>query len=404
MRTAGVFVIVASLLSGCIISPGEKTTAELLQATRVDFTKDAFSKDYEEQFDQYAKIYATMKKAEPGALKDAMEKDPLLEYVGAGLNYVDGRCTEYFNILRDFQKRKREASTNMSIGTALLSGVLAAAKAKASEIAILAITGSSSSALIDNYGSSLLFELDPSTTHGLVERALAAYRNDLHADEVVTFSDAVKVIQGYALICIPTTIEKMVTDAVKKAEPVAVGGRTDLQRQASAPIVARIAGLLELQTGLSETDVDLLYWLLPLGGGSDKKTTAYIRSQLPSSVSAKLLKTNDDALLDTPEAKSLIGQISAHLQAMEATDTGLSRRAERTRQAFMSANAKPVEPKTEEVKKDDSPATDLKPGRALKETPPTPPAPAAPPPATRAPVAPPAPRVDRFGTRRIEVR
>lgn len=337
MRKTAVALLASLSLTACS-TLNIDGVSKRIEESRPDISSSEFSKAYQAQFDRYVEIYSVVH-GRPTELKSTLTQAQFTEYTSAGFNYVDRKCREYFYVLNSFYKKKRESVNTTSIVTALLSGVLSAAKAKASEIAVVAIGGSGTAALIDNDGSSFLFDLDPASTEGLVKRAGAAYRASVSQQSILTFGDAVTAVQGYAGICLPANIERLVKEAVNTANPVdAASVQTNLYRLTSSKARDLLSDALGLQVSLDDNEIGLLLWLTELAGGADNKSIASIKSRLPSTVVTKLFKPNKDEVVDDAIGKDLVRKVGGILRTFEATDPNLRARAQSLKNEFQSSS------------------------------------------------------------------
>jgi len=358
----------ALLLSACATNGA--TTAQELAKTKADIASEDFSQVYRDQYAQFLKTYSLTKGtvtattsmvngsitttytfAATGQISTS-DNAALKEFAANGFNYVDRKCSEYFQLLHTFYRHKREHVTGINLVTGLLSGVAAAAKAKASEIAVLAVSGTSAAALVDNEGSSLLFELDPSSTQGLVNRALISYRADAAKQSVQSFSDAMTAIQGYAGICTPVQIDRLIKEAVQSNNPKPAG--------AAAPAVvapsASIMGVaLETNQALNDDQVAALYWLLNINGAKDDaKQVAAIRTALGEDTAKLLLQEGVDKLRATAADVQRQARAAAALAFLATIDATLKTRAQ-AMQAKAAAQPAPAPAPAPVVKQGVSP-------------------------------------------------
>lgn len=353
MRTFTLLAVPASLLmlTGCASLSGQ-TAAQAIEKTRVDLASQEFGSLYAAEYAQFVQIYSitnstpdvtvtvvngvpstTYTYAPPVKPPPVNDLSALKTYVNAGFAYVDRRCGEYFDLLHSFYRRKRESVTNVNLFTGLLSGIAAATKAKANEIAVLAVGGTSTAAMVENDGSSMLFSIDPSSTRGLTIRALNGFRDTSRTQPAESFPEAVRQVRGYAALCTPVEIERLVNEAVQNGIPKAV---------TPEPVVPEL-GILSTALGipgpLSTDQVAALYWLLRLDGGTtDGDQIKKIRSWLGDNATY-VLQQGQSALLDGTQDKLRISRAKAALDYLAAIDDKI-----RSRALELKSSAPPSQP------------------------------------------------------------
>ena len=236
--------------------------------------------------------------------------EELTHFLGSGYAYVDLRCEEYFDNLHRFYKKKREDVNVSNVVTGALGGILAAIQASAKSIALVAIGGTSTTASIENFGSSLLFELDPSATQGLVLKAQKAFQAEVVSRNVTqSFPETLGAVSEYARLCLPPRIEKLVTEAVRTADPQDLSSEKPSE-VTSKSLIGAVGKTLRLSRPLSTEEGQLLYALLVLRDDQDIDTLQLIKGKLANDLQSVLFNGND--MLESDDvavARSLLMQM-----------------------------------------------------------------------------------------------
>ena len=138
--------------------------------------------------------------------------------IRAGMDYADVRCESYLHALYRLDRDRKTAVTQTGLLGGATAGVQAALGKAAKEVAIVAILFGLASSTIDNVASNLLYELEPSSVRTLVKAQQSQYRANLGTG----YKDrpaAMTALRGYALLCVPASIESEVNLAVRRTQP-----------------------------------------------------------------------------------------------------------------------------------------------------------------------------------------
>ncbi|MEN3149100.1 hypothetical protein ABCW43_17520 [Neorhizobium sp. IRAMC:178] len=203
----GVFVLLPSLISGCVSSPETVTAAygpsPILQYSEVR------SSTY-----NYANVRNSLVQRAGYSLTSAVD---WYEVTRAGFDYVDEQCNAYLGALyrlrRDRDSTKAQLNAIGNSTTAILGFTEAAQKA----ILITAASFGLAAQLSDNASSSLLFAMDPSDVQMLVRNQADAYRAGAAAQRLNYDSSnaAMEGVRGYLNLCLPVSIEAQVKAALQ---------------------------------------------------------------------------------------------------------------------------------------------------------------------------------------------
>ncbi|ROZ75346.1 hypothetical protein [Ramlibacter sp. WS9] len=139
--------------------------------------------------------------------------------IAAGMDYADGKCEAYMHALFRLNRDRKTTTAQIGLLGAATAGILAAVEAAAKDVAITAIAFGLASATVDNLSGSLLYNLDPSSVRSLVKGQQSKYR-EVQEKGYSSRPAAMRVIRGYAALCLPANIEAEVNIAVKNVEPV----------------------------------------------------------------------------------------------------------------------------------------------------------------------------------------
>lgn len=146
--------------------------------------------------------------------------DPVIQ---AGMDYADSRCEAYMHALFRLNRDKKTVMSQISLLGTASAGLMAAAESAAKEVAAAAVMFGLASSTVDNLASNLLYDLDPSSVRSLVKSLQVSYRANLPTG-YANRPAALRVIRGYAMLCVPANIEAEVNLAVKGSQPVASKG------------------------------------------------------------------------------------------------------------------------------------------------------------------------------------
>jgi hypothetical protein len=144
------------------------------------------------------------------------------EVVAAGIHYADVRCERYMDALVHFNRIRETSSRQVNFAGAASAAALTILKASTELIGLAPLGFGLVDQTINNVGRGLLYDLPPHVVKQLVERQQEAYLKAV-AKEYTSRPHAMQAIQGYATLCLPSTIENEVNRAIAATEydPVA---------------------------------------------------------------------------------------------------------------------------------------------------------------------------------------
>lgn len=146
--------------------------------------------------------------------------DPVIQ---AGMDYADSKCEAYMHALFRLNRDKKTVMSQISLLGTASAGLMAAAESAAKEVAAAAVMFGLASSTVDNLASNLLYDLDPSSVRTLVKSLQVSYRDNLPPG-YNSRPAALRVIRGYAMLCVPANIEAEVNLAIKRSQPSASEG------------------------------------------------------------------------------------------------------------------------------------------------------------------------------------
>lgn len=145
------------------------------------------------------------------------------EVINAGMQYADTLCSDYIEALYWVNKQlKADVRDVNALGT-LTASAMGIAKSAATSIAGAAVLFGFAEDTLNNMGSRVLFELEPSSIRALVEGSQKSFRGALptgYQGQAAVFT----VVREYISLCIPSRIEAEINNAAKTALPVASDG------------------------------------------------------------------------------------------------------------------------------------------------------------------------------------
>lgn len=278
----------APLLAACLGLGGCTTPDDVAvarQGASVAIDSARIKKFYDEQQAIYTQLASLA-----GTGVGAEEQNRI--FLRAGYNYIDRNCEAYFNALTRIQRDRKTITAEVALIGAAASGVMAAVDAAAKAIALVGIGTGLTAATIDTITSGVLYELDASATRSLTFRAMTVYQaaDGASPETITNFADAVAILQGYGAICMPPSIEALVKDAVKTAQP------EDLAQSPGKELFATAVGsgrLVELASSVGEASLapdqrEALYWLFALNGASDPKIVKDLLPKFTGSLGGRL--------------------------------------------------------------------------------------------------------------------
>ena len=340
----GVFFIAIVLTAGC--SHGLK--GKISDGAKVPLNAHDFTKYVADRYCRYLEIRSLLNgekspaelmaekkgelcrvsKGSVGVLDTEVE---LLQFLGSGYAYVDLQCEVYFDNLHKFYKTKREEQSLANILTGALSGLLGAIQASAKSIALVAVGGTSASATIENFGSSLLFELDPSATQGLVLKAQKEFQKQIATQNVTnSFPETLSAVSEYARLCMPPRIEKLVNEAVRSAKPSDLSNAQSSGFSPNKIKLDSVSSILRPGGQLTNDEGYLLFALLVSTQPDDAGTIELIKAKL-----------NDDlqsSLFDNGSIKSASPHVNSARNILSSMDEDFRRQS-----AKALASLKPAE-------------------------------------------------------------
>lgn len=223
------------------------------------------------------------------------DSNAALQFTSMGMAWVNDRCARYFTALTAFHKAKSEEVSALGLMTGGAVGIMGAAQSAAKDIAIVGLGGALAGSLLDNFGKGILYELDPSSTQSLVERAMQEYVSNMDSTSIINAGDAMRAVQGYAQLCTIPRIEAMVKEAVATAKPVASTPTSsqELNSKATSAVSKLVSNLSLTQTPSLDT-LGYLYWLYHLDGFNDRDMLSHIRGKLPTEIADLIFDKNGE--------------------------------------------------------------------------------------------------------------
>jgi hypothetical protein len=153
------------------------------------------------------------------------------EYIGvveAGIHYVDVRCDRYMQALSELNRLRETGSRQLQYLGTTSAAVATILSASEELISLLPLGFGFFDQTVNNIGRGLLYELPPHIVRTLVEKQQTAYLAGLPTS-YTSKPQALRAIQGYAAICLPSSIEAEVNRSIGNAEyqPIAWDTKPD---------------------------------------------------------------------------------------------------------------------------------------------------------------------------------
>jgi|GEM_PF-5246786 len=150
----------------------------------------------------------------PG-LEDGGDWTPVVD---AGMHYVDVRCSRFMDALFWFNRVRDVTSRQIQHSGAAANAAMTLLSAGRDLLGLAPLAFALADQTVNNIGQGLLYNLNPGTVLGLVERRQAAYRAGLSGVRFTSRGAALQAIQSYAQICLPAGIETEVGRAIEMSE------------------------------------------------------------------------------------------------------------------------------------------------------------------------------------------
>lgn len=214
VRAASLLAFAAALAGCAAFDRG----AQVRDGPGLDFSASELAAYRANQDQVLEQLYAMA-----GVTKDSVGAGGWDAVIDAGMDYADSRCEAYLHALFRLNRDRKTLSSQIGLVGTATAGILAAVESAARDVAITAIAFGLASSTVDNLSSNLLYDLDPSSVRTMVKTLQARYRQ-AKPTGYQSRAAALNVIRGYAMLCVPASIEAEVNLAVKSSAPVAAEG------------------------------------------------------------------------------------------------------------------------------------------------------------------------------------
>ena len=147
----------------------------------------------------------------------------MLRFVDKGLSLSDQTCEDFFNALESRRVEASYAQTNMNIGGAAATAILAVTDAHRRSIFNLATALTTGNAWFENYKANYIMTPQTRKVHDLIQNDLRGpIRTQIvaksQANGYRSFDEAKQDIMKYDALCSHKVIQDVVTEAVARAE------------------------------------------------------------------------------------------------------------------------------------------------------------------------------------------
>lgn len=202
-------LLLAAILSGCATY---RNTSQVQEGPGLEF-KAADLQTFRINQEAVLNELTAMAGLKEGAAAEGWD-----HVIEAGMDFADSKCEAYMHALFRLNRDKKTVNAQIGLLGTATAGLMAAAESAAKEVAAVAILFGLASATVDNLSSNLLYDLDPSSVRTLVKTLQSRYRSNLQPG-YGSRPAALRVIRGYAMLCVPANIEAEVNLAVKASTP-----------------------------------------------------------------------------------------------------------------------------------------------------------------------------------------
>lgn len=207
-------LVLAALLSGCATY---RNSSQVEGGPGLEFQATELAAFSQNQAQVLARLQAL------AGLAGAPQGSEWDLVIDAGIDFADSKCEAYLHALFRLNRDRKTVTTQLGLLATATAGLMGAAKSAANEVAGVAVLFGLATSTVDNLAGNLLYDLDPSSVRTLVKALQAGFRN-ARQPGYKTRTAALRVIRGYAMLCVPSNIEAEVNLAVKRAAPTTAEG------------------------------------------------------------------------------------------------------------------------------------------------------------------------------------
>lgn len=147
--------------------------------------------------------------------------------VHAGLLYVEARCERYLDALFWVNRLREGTSRQIGYTGAAATAALALVEASKELIGLTPLGFTLLDQTVNNLGKGLLYDLHPTVVKQIVYKQQTEYKKLVARTRYTNRVAALEAVYGYVSICLPTSIETQVNEAIGRAEfkpaPAAAG-------------------------------------------------------------------------------------------------------------------------------------------------------------------------------------
>ena len=158
--------------------------------------------------------------------------------IDAGMHYVDVRCQRYVDALFALNRIREGASRELRDTGAASAAALTILHASMELIGLAPLAFGLLDQTVNNVGRGLLYDLPPTVIQTIVREQQTAYVNGMANQTYRSRAVALRTIQGYAALCLPTSIETEVNRAIADQRFHPVDYSTPAPKPPAAPAAA----------------------------------------------------------------------------------------------------------------------------------------------------------------------
>ena len=223
-------------------------------------------------------------------------------FVVAGIQYSDRQCEAYMNALFWANRAKARTTQQFTLAGAATSAILGAVAASAQALTITAVAFGLAGATIENVGSGLLYDIDPSAVRDLVRKLQVNYENALPQTGYKDQSGAFRALQGYIALCLPPSIETQVINSVKTAKADVKSGNADT----GAPPIVQIGPLQVFNYGEDQNSPLIRSYMFKADGSVDADHRAKILAAMEAAGVTGVSITTFTSAAQYKDARALV--------------------------------------------------------------------------------------------------
>lgn len=286
-------IALAAGLAGCnssyvLMDEKSRCDASCLRNGPIEKISFSDTEDYKKHFGDSQEFVSMLVRLSSEGKAEGSPPPTSEELFLLGAGYIEQKCDEYFVALFRFQEYTRTASANISLFGSTGAGLLSALSASAKAIQVMALGSTFAAGFTENSATVLLYEVNVGDTRRLVTRAQRAFTDNLDRRLIATPMLAAETLRRYARICLPSSIETQVREAIRVANFSDLGA--DPRKGVSAEAVEALRTSISKSLGVTPalSDEQLAAVFLYLQDYEKRSSTPAYKKKIEAALGAEL--------------------------------------------------------------------------------------------------------------------